>query len=241
MNKTFKKISQVFKYQTENKSGRHLRNIEKGEKIKIDGKEFVKVELKFVDTMDFNLAKHVDNLESENILLKRELHELKEQSDKCNLKIEQLQICTKNVIQENTRLKEQNKKEQNQKDVIIEELTNQLNDQNKTIETHKKIINVQEKKNNEPKVENKSYQKTEKILKDKIILLEKKIKKLTIDIEKDQDTLNSLNKITKRLEKSHKTTENELKNNQILNKTLTEKLFNQKNEIDYLKEKLKTT
>jgi chromosome segregation ATPase len=239
--KTFKKISQAFKSQTENKSDRHLHNIEKGEKIEIDGKEYVKVKLKFVDTMDFNLAKHVDNLESENIVLNKELQELKEQSEKCNFKIEQLQFCTKNVIQENNRLKEQIQKEQDQKDKTISELTKQLNDQSKTIELHNKMTNAQDNRNNELEAKNKSYQKKETTLKDKISLLEKKISKLINENDKNHEKLKTLNKKTDKMEKSDKTTENELRNNQILNKTLTDKLFNQKIEIDYLREEIKKT
>jgi len=107
--KTLKKLSQVFHKKIQSQFSRHFHNISKGERIVIDGKEFVKVKLKFVDTMDFNLAKHVDNLETENILLNKELQELKEQAEKCNVKIEQLQFCTTNMFQENSRLKEKNK------------------------------------------------------------------------------------------------------------------------------------
>lgn len=241
MKKTLKKILQTFKRQTENQSDRHLRNIEKGEKIEIDGKEYVKVKLKFVDTMDFNLAKYVDNIESENIVLKKELQDLNEHSKKCNLKIEQLQFCTKNMIQENDRLKEQIQKVEIQKDKIINDLTEQLNNQSKTIEIHDKIINSQDKRNNELEAKDKSYLKKETALKDKIGLLEKKISKLTIENENNQNKLKTLTRQNKKLEKSDKTTENELKGNQILNKTLTEKLFKQKDEIEYLRERLKKT
>ena len=241
MKKTVKKILQVFKNQTENKSNRHLRNIEKGERIEIDGKEYVKVKLKFVDTMDFNLAKHVDDLESENFLLKKVLQGLKEQSEKNDLKIVQLQYCAKNVIHENNCLKEQIKKEEKQKGELIADLTQQLNEQSETIEMHSNLIKAQDKRNKELETKNKSYLKKEKALTDKIASLEKKISKLTIENENNQNKLKTLSKQTKKLEKSDKTTENELKNNQNLNKTLTEKLFRQKDEIEYLREKLKTT
>lgn len=241
MKKTFKKIFQVFKNQTENKSNRHLSNIEKGERVEIDGKEYVKVKLKFVDTMDFNLAKHVDDLESKNILLKKELQGLKEQSEKNDLKIVQLQYCAKNLIHENNGLKEQIQKEEKQKDRIIADLTQQLSEQSETIEIHSKLIDGQDKRNKELETKNKSYLKKEKALTDKIALLEKKISKLTFENENNQNKLKTLSKQTKKLEKSDKTTETELKNNQNLNKALTEKLFRQKDEIEYLREKLKTT
>lgn len=241
MKKTFKKIFQVFKNQTENKSNRHLSNIEKGERIEIDGKEYVKVKLKFVDTMDFNLAKHVDDLESENILLKKELQGLKEQSEKNDLKIVQLQYCAKNVIHENNGLKEQIQKDEKQKDKTIADLTQQLNEQSEAIEIHSKLIDGQDKRNKELETKNKSYLKKGKALTDKIALLEKKISKLTFENENNQNKLKTLSKQTKKLEKSDKTTETELKNNQNLNKALTEKLFRQKDEIEYLREKLKTT
>ena len=239
MKKTLEKISQVFKSKTEIHSDRHLRNIEKGEKIVVDGKEFVKVKLKFVDTMDFNLAQHVDNLESENFLLKSELQDLKIKSDKSNQIIEQLQICTKNLIQENSRLKDQLQNLINQQDKEISILTKQVEEQNQKIETHKRIINGHIKKNKELSAENINYQKTEFILKDKNKLLEKKVSRLTNRNEKNQNKLEVLNKKEKRLEKSQKTNDKELLNNQNLNKVLTDKLFVQKNEIEYLKEELR--
>ena len=239
MKKTLEKISQVFKSNTENHSDRHLRNIEEGEKIVVDGKEFVKVKLKFVDTMDFNLAKHVDNLESENFLLKRELQDLKIKSDKSNQIIEQLQICTKNLIQENSRIKDQLQNLINQQDEEISILTKQIEEQNKKIETHKRIIDGHIKKNKELSTENINYQKTVFILKDKLKLLEKKVSRLTNRNEKNQNKLEVLNKKEKRLEKSQKTNDKELLNNQNLNKVLTDKLFVQKNEIEYLKEELR--
>lgn len=239
MKKTLAKIYQVLKSKKENQSNRHLRNIEKGDKIVVDGKEFVKVKLKFVDTMDFNLAKHVDNLESENLLLKRELQDLKQQSDKSNLKIEQLQICTKNLIQENLHIKDQHQKVLNQKDDVISEMTKQLDGQNQKNETHKKIIAGQDNKIKEISAENISYRKVEFILKDEIKLLEKKISKLTILNEKNQKKLEVFNKKEKRLEKSHKTNDKEIINNQNLNKVLTDKLFIQKNEIEYLRKELR--
>ena len=239
MKKTLEKISQVFKSKKEMHSDRHLRNIEKGEKIVIDGKEFVKVKLKFVDTMDFNLAKHVDNLETENFLLKSELQNLQRQSDKSNQIIEQLQICTKNLIQENSQKKDQLQKIINQQDEEISILTKQIDEQNQKIETHKKIINGHVKKNKELSAENISNKKTEFILKDKLKLLEKKVSRLTNRNEKNQNKLEVLNKKEKRLEKSHKTSDKELLNNQNLNKVLTDKLFVQKNEIEYLKEELR--
>lgn len=241
MKKTLKIILQVFRKKKVYRNHRHLRNIEKGEKIEIDGKEYVKVKLKFVDTMDFNLARHVDNLESENNLLQREVLKLNEQAYKNNIKIEQLQLCTKNVIQESARLKDQNQKDQKQKDVFIAELTKQLNEQIEKNEEQKNIINDLSKNNFDRDVEYKRFQKTEKILNDRIKLLEKKISKLTLNSEKDQDTILNLNKKNKRSEKAYKEAKKELNNNKVLNKTLAERIFNQKNAIDSLNERLKAT
>jgi chromosome segregation ATPase len=241
MKKTLKIILQVFRKKKVYRNHRHLRNIEKGEKIEIDGKEYVKVKLKFVDTMDFNLARHVDNLESENNLLQREVLKLNEQAYKNNIKIEQLQLCTKNVIQESARLKDQNQKDQKQKDVFIAELTKQINEQIEKNEEQKNIINDLSKNNFDRDVEYKRFQKTEKILNDRIKLLEKKISKLTLNSEKDQDTILNLNKKNKRSEKAYKEAKKELNNNKELNKTLTERVFNQKNAIDSLNERLKAT
>jgi chromosome segregation ATPase len=232
--KTLKKITQVFKNEIQTRFNRHYDNIEKGEKIIIDGKEFVKVKLKFVDTMDFNLAKHVDNIESENDLLKKELNDLKGLSEKDNLKIEQLQICVKNMFHENTRLKEQN-----QKDEIVSKLNRKINEQNETIEMHERNISGQGKKIKELEAENKKFNIMEKTLMNEIKLYNGQIAKLTDENEKIYNKLKTLTKETEKLEKSDKTAENELRNNQILIETLTEKLFTQKNEIEYLRTKLK--
>jgi len=62
---------------------------------------------------------------------------------------------------------------------------------------------------------------------------------LTNRNEKNQNKLEVLNKKEKRLEKSQKTNDKELLNNLNLNKVLTDKLFVQKNEIEYLKEELR--
>jgi len=234
--KILEKISQIFRNKIQTRFNRHFQNLENGEKIIIDGKEFVKVKLKFVDTMDFKLAKHVDNIETENELLKKELHGLKVQMEKNNLKIEQFQICIKNMFHENARIKEQN-----QKDETISKFTRKIKEQNATIEMHERNISGQGKKITEIETENKSYRKKEKLLENKIKLLEGKISVLTVENEKILNKLKIQTKETERTEKLDKTIENELKNRQILIETLTEKVFSQKNEIEYLRTKLKKT
>jgi chromosome segregation ATPase len=50
---------------TGNSESRHLKRIISGPKIFIDGKVFVKVQLRFVDTLDFNITRFIDRLETE--------------------------------------------------------------------------------------------------------------------------------------------------------------------------------
>jgi chromosome segregation ATPase len=50
---------------TKNSGYHHLKNIISGPKVIIDGKVFVKVKLRFVDTLDFNITRFVDRLETE--------------------------------------------------------------------------------------------------------------------------------------------------------------------------------
>jgi predicted RNase H-like nuclease (RuvC/YqgF family) len=234
MKNFLKEISQAFQNNNHSRFERHAMDIEKGEKIEINGKEFVKVKLKFVDTMDFNLAKHVDNLESENVLLNKELQELKAQLEKRKLKVEQLQICAKNMFHENARLKQRNNK-----DKTIVDLTRQINKQHETIEMLNKNISGQGRKIKELEAEQKSYLTKEKGLENEIKLLKGKVTSLTVEYEKVLNKLKIQTEKTKKLKKADRASGNELKNAQILVKTLTEKLFNQKNEVEYLRAKLK--
>jgi len=223
--KTLKEISQVFQNTIQTKSERHYQDLEKGEKVVIDGKEFVKVKLKFVDTMDFNLAKHVDNLETENILLKNEIQELKEQSEKSDLKIEQLQTCTKNVFQENLRLKEQN-----HLDSTISKLTKQINDQKELIEIQKMNISGQGRKIQEQISD--IYKKS--------FLIKNQERTIIQFSEENAKMLEDLNKLRKfgtnlldykennRIQTYY---ENELKRNQVLVKRLSQRIFELENEL----------
>lgn len=62
-------LRKIFKSKTDlyadNSGSRHLKRIISGPKIIIDGKVFVKVKLRFVDTLDFNVTRFVDRLETE--------------------------------------------------------------------------------------------------------------------------------------------------------------------------------
>lgn len=81
-----------------NKEPEHYKNLQKGEKIEIDGKEYVKIKFKLVDTMDINSAKMIHNLETENKLLTEHNHELKVILEEYSKKVSLFELLNHNLI-----------------------------------------------------------------------------------------------------------------------------------------------
>lgn len=125
-------------------SNKHYQNIKRGEQIELNGKKYVKVKLRFVDSMDFNLDKHVDNLECENELLKKELSKLKRKFELCRAKLDQIQACNINTFRESN--KRQGIIDNN--DLQILNMTSQLKEKDKTITGQRKTISSLMKKMN---------------------------------------------------------------------------------------------
>ena len=63
-------------YSTDNSGFRYLKRIISGPKVIIDGKVFVRVKLRFVDTLDFNTTRFIDQLETEIESQKTEIDRL---------------------------------------------------------------------------------------------------------------------------------------------------------------------
>lgn len=89
---------------------RHLKRITPGEKIFIDGKVFVKVQLRFVDTLDFNITRFVNRLETEIESQKLEIERLTSVLADNEKLINDLQTVNVNLLHDNrtqpSRLKE---------------------------------------------------------------------------------------------------------------------------------------
>ena len=78
---------------------RHLNNIGGGNTITINGKEYVKVKLRIVDTLDTNASQYLTNLEVELELLRAEVQKLSAIRDSNAVKIESLEHLNINLYQ----------------------------------------------------------------------------------------------------------------------------------------------
>lgn len=76
----------------------HYKNLEGGEKIEIDGKEYVKVKFQLVNTLDMDSAKMMDNLETENNFLSEQNKELREQIEELKNKVKLNEQLNHNLI-----------------------------------------------------------------------------------------------------------------------------------------------
>ncbi|WP_421919752.1 hypothetical protein [Marinifilum sp.] len=95
--KIIKKIKPLLLLE-KNKKMLHYNNLQGGEKIKVDGKEYVKVQFKLVDSLDKNSAGMMDNLETENELLNKQNKELSAKVEELNTKVELYQQLNHNLI-----------------------------------------------------------------------------------------------------------------------------------------------
>jgi predicted nuclease with TOPRIM domain len=80
------------------KEALHYKNLKNGEKIDFNGKEYVKVKFKFVDTADIGSAKMIHNLETENNLLNEQNKKLNTKLEELNTKVSLLEQLNRNLI-----------------------------------------------------------------------------------------------------------------------------------------------
>ena len=98
----FKNIFKSKKNSSTNNSGyHHLKKIISGPKVIIDGKVFVKVKLRFVDTLDFNITRFVDRLETEIESQKLEIDRLASVLADNEKLIHDLQTLNVNLLHDN--------------------------------------------------------------------------------------------------------------------------------------------
>jgi chromosome segregation ATPase len=88
----------LFRKRPKSGSSKHLNNILSGETIYIDGKPYVKVKVRFVDSLNFNTEKHLDNLETEIESLRKEVERLNALNNGYEKTIEDLQILNINMF-----------------------------------------------------------------------------------------------------------------------------------------------
>ena len=126
---------------------RHYKNLVTGPKVYLDGKPYVKVKLRFVDTLDYDTSKHLDQLETEIEFQRLEIERLSLLIENFETKIETLQLLNINLQTENRiNTNKLNKTiaglthENEKKMTYVHELENTCQDLNNTIEKSKNLI-----------------------------------------------------------------------------------------------------
>lgn len=165
--KVLDKLKQPRSVSAEQPEGKHLRNLSNGNVITINGKEYVKVKLRFVDTLDTNASQYLTNLETELELLRKEVEVLSALRDANAAKIEGLENFTvnlyKEIAQEKIRHRNHEIKLQNEVVNMYRDKTNQykkrLEEKNATIATFENELHLQKKKNFKQKKEMEKLQK----------------------------------------------------------------------------------
>ncbi|MCY1633554.1 hypothetical protein [Marinifilum sp. D737] len=107
MKKLSKKIKLWLSRRAVNKSI-HYENIKNGESLIVDGKKYVKVKLKFVDSLQYKAAKRMDTLESEAKILYRMVKDLKEKLSAAEIKIDCMQVLNINLAKGNRAKRDEN-------------------------------------------------------------------------------------------------------------------------------------
>ena len=74
------------------------KNIETGELIEINGKQYRKIKITFVDSMSYTVSNHLENLESENNLLNEQILKANSEIQKLNEQIKMLQNYNNLII-----------------------------------------------------------------------------------------------------------------------------------------------
>lgn len=111
------KLSHIFKQKKSLKKdsrSEHVKNLTTADKIFIDGKEYVKVQIRFVDSLDKTGTKVLLCLEEENEALTEKVKELKLENEALKAKVLQIENLNINIFHENKELLgkiEQNKQE----------------------------------------------------------------------------------------------------------------------------------
>ncbi len=89
-----------FNKRRQKKSLLHSNNLNSGQKIIVNGKTYVKVKLRFVDTLKFSTEKYIDGLETKIDFLENELKVVNELYSNNEIKIKQLQQLNVNLTNE---------------------------------------------------------------------------------------------------------------------------------------------
>ena len=216
----FKNIFKSKKNSSTNNSGyHHLKKIISGPKVIIDGKVFVKVKLRFVDTLDFNITRFVDRLETEIESQKLEIERLTSVLADNEKLISDLQSLNINLLHDNRTMPAR----------LNEKISNL------TSESHNKSQKVTSLQNECVKLKEKIYLLNAQIVKSQNLMIEKnnRIKSLehTISglrvsdkgIKTLVDSNAKLRKDLKSLESRHKSVVHESEQKDSLNKLLTKK------------------
>lgn len=165
--KAFDRLKQPRSVSAEQPEGKHLRNLSNGNVITINGKEYVKVKLRFVDTLDTNASQYLINLETELELLRKQVEELSGIRDANEAKIQSLETFTINLYKEIDVEKIQHRnhelKLQNELVKMYRDKTNQykkrLEDKNATIAALEKEVQLQKKQSIKQRKEIEKLQK----------------------------------------------------------------------------------
>jgi chromosome segregation ATPase len=231
----FKNIFKSKKNSSTNNSGyHHLKKIISGPKVIIDGKVFVKVKLRFVDTLDFNITRFVDRLETEIESQKLEIERLTSVLADNEKLISDLQSLNINLLHDNRTMPAR----------LNEKISNL------TSESHNKSQKVTSLQNECVKLKEKIYLLNAQIVKSQNLMIEKnnRIKSLehTISglrvsdkgIKTLVDSNAKLRKDLKSLESRHKSVVHESEQKDSLNKLLTKKILNHEMTIYMLETKI---
>jgi chromosome segregation ATPase len=154
MNKIIRKIfSPLISLFTKKEESRHFTDLVNGPKVYLNGKPYVKVKFRFVDTLDFNTAHYIDQLESINEINNLKIDSLNETNESLNQKVTDLQNLNVNLMRDlQTKLKEKDLSIINLtesiaiKEELINQLTNTIKDSNPLIEFLKEQTKLLESK-----------------------------------------------------------------------------------------------
>lgn len=165
--KAFDKLKPPRSVSVEQPENRHLNNVGGGNTITINGKEYVKVKLRIVDTLGTNASQYLLNLETELELLRKEVEVLSGIRDANAAKIQELEHFTINLYKELTiekrRHYEQEEKNLKQLELQLrgraEQYKMRLNEKNATTVALEKELHQQKKQNAQQKKEVEKLQK----------------------------------------------------------------------------------
>lgn len=190
--------------------------------IRVNGKQYIKVKLRFVDSLEFRASEHIENLETETEAQRHEILRLFSLNENLEQRIKDLQNLNVNFHHELKHLNANHQKE-------IQQLSEEINHKRDAIIYFDKQLTAEKNKSGTFQHQLKISNQENKLLRTEVVSLNASINdkdSLFSKITQLHKTVENLNAKISQLRRDISVSENVISEKNALINTLTNKLFN---------------